>query len=879
MIPIKLELKNFMSYGEDVQPLDLTGMHLACLSGDNGNGKSALLDAITWALWGKARASDDELIRLGTEEAQVIFHFRLGDDMYRVIRARSRKNVGSSMWEVYIADGGGERSTSNANPDNPKSEIRNPKSPNTNHLTPATWRPITGQGIRDTGRVIQRILRMDYDTFINSAYIQQGRADEFTKQAVGKRKEILADILDLSRYDVLEQKAKERRNESDLQVKDLEREIAEIQDELAHEPEYESRLVENKAQREKVEAEIKSADSSLRKLYARDADLQSKKNRLQEMERSVQGLQADIVNLRTQKTEQERRVARSREALADKERITAGMEELCAARERVVDLDKRLQELRKLEHEKSGLEQQILAEKHKLELERQSLAKELAELETRVVVGTKQATEASSLREQVAKLDELDKRRSQLQVEAARESERWTDLKSRYERMLQVKEELDGKVKMLGESAECPLCQTELGHDKHSAIVADYASRIKDADARIGEFKREGADAKNKRDAAQKECADIDAQLKAGLEVRRRLAQVEQIVSQAEQHAQQLPEIKARLEVKSKTLAEDTFALEQRTKLVEIVASISKLQYSPEEHQRVREELSSLAEFESLAAALQLAEEGLPADEQSLKTTEALMGAREASIRESEAATKELSAALADLPALTTEIAEISKSLAVQRQTDREVTGRIATLEQSLARCKTLRTESMEKVKGLENARADRSVYTDLTAAFGKKGVQALIIENAIPEIQEETNRLLSRMTDNAMQISIETVREKKTGGAAETLDIRISDDMGTRAYELYSGGEAFRVNFALRIALSKLLARRAGARLQTLIIDEGFGTQDGKGREKLVEAIDSIKEDFELILVITHIDELKDAFPTRIEISKDTSGSQISVL
>lgn len=77
---------------------------------------------------------------------------------------------------------------------------------------------------------------------------------------------------------------------------------------------------------------------------------------------------------------------------------------------------------------------------------------------------------------------------------------------------------------------------------------------------------------------------------------------------------------------------------------------------------------------------------------------------------------------------------------------------------------------------------------------------------------------------------------------------------------------------------MSRLLAGRSGARLQTLIIDEGFGTQDGKGREKLIEAIDSIKDDFELILVISHIDELKDAFPTRIEVTKDEYGSQITV-
>jgi exonuclease SbcC len=85
-------------------------------------------------------------------------------------------------------------------------------------------------------------------------------------------------------------------------------------------------------------------------------------------------------------------------------------------------------------------------------------------------------------------------------------------------------------------------------------------------------------------------------------------------------------------------------------------------------------------------------------------------------------------------------------------------------------------------------------------------------------------------------------------------------------------------VNFALRIALSKLLARRAGASLQTLVIDEGFGSQDDQGRERIVEAIRAIQHEFELILVITHLTDLKDAFPTRIEVFKTPAGSTISV-
>jgi exonuclease SbcC len=94
----------------------------------------------------------------------------------------------------------------------------------------------------------------------------------------------------------------------------------------------------------------------------------------------------------------------------------------------------------------------------------------------------------------------------------------------------------------------------------------------------------------------------------------------------------------------------------------------------------------------------------------------------------------------------------------------------------------------------------------------------------------------------------------------------------------MYSGGEAFRVNLAIRIALSKLLAHRAGARLQTLVIDEGFGSQDEQGLDRLVEAIRAIQGEFDKILIITHLADLRDLFPVRIEVTKTPAGSVIEV-
>ena len=119
MIPISLTLRNFMSYGEEGQTLSFDGIHVACLTGDNGNGKSALLDAITWSLWGKTRASavqsvtEDDLIRRSADEMEVRFEFELNDQKYRVVRKRRRGKPGD--WQLaqsmpegdYAAIGGG----------------------------------------------------------------------------------------------------------------------------------------------------------------------------------------------------------------------------------------------------------------------------------------------------------------------------------------------------------------------------------------------------------------------------------------------------------------------------------------------------------------------------------------------------------------------------------------------------------------------------------------------------------------------------------------------------------------------------------------------------------------------------------------------------
>ncbi|GAI78869.1 unnamed protein product, partial [marine sediment metagenome] len=186
MIPVKLNLKNFLSYGEEMPPLDFTQFHIACLSGANGQGKSALLDALTWSIWGEGRKgsqekkADNSLLRTGQKDMQVEFIFDLEGDRYRIIRSFSHAGKSSRVSLEFQAYDQKENK----------------------------YISLTCPSTRETQERIIKTLKLDYQTFINSAFILQGRIDEFSRKTARERKEVLSEILGLSHYDELTNLAK-----------------------------------------------------------------------------------------------------------------------------------------------------------------------------------------------------------------------------------------------------------------------------------------------------------------------------------------------------------------------------------------------------------------------------------------------------------------------------------------------------------------------------------------------------------------------------------------------------------------------------------------------------------------------------------------------
>ena len=314
--------------------------------------------------------------------------------------------------------------------------------------------------------------------------------------------------------------------------------------------------------------------------------------------------------------------------------------------------------------------------------------------------------------------------------------------------------------------------------------------------------------------------------------------------------------------------------------MTEIKQRIAVFKYQPAEHQKIKEAITQLEHFEQEKHKLEKVLENISRIEENLQKIKKAQQDKEKTHQRIAAVRQKLSFDQKEINKIIKLVGEKQIDLNKLRSQLAQTQAQAGALQEKLARIKTLSQEIKQQKLQLNTISTEKSQYEELVVAFGKRGIQAMIIETALPELEEETNKLLNKMTDGRMQVRFLTQRQKKTSAEVmETLDIIISDEMGVKNYEMYSGGEAYRINFAIRIALSKLLANRAGARLQFLVIDEGFGTQDVAGRESLIEAINSISDDFAKILVITHIQELKDAFATRIEVIKDQAGSHYEVI
>ena len=1017
MVPVRLELKNFLSYGTDAPPLDFEAFDVACLSGGNGEGKSALLDAMTWAIWGEARKSsgkrkpDDELIRIGARHMEVTFTFDLESTRYRVTRSFSKSATGKTTtsdleFQVYA----------------PEDE---------------SYRPLTGSTQRETQARIDDAVGLDYDTFINSAFLLQGRSDEFTQKSPSKRKEILVRILNLSRYERLEDRARDRWRAAKQQQQRAEGEVERLQAALDDVPEWEDErdeLREAIEQQQRTLAELRETEKTLTQ---RRADLDAKAREAASVRDTIASLDDRIEEARTEMTALDERIEEAdallekgeeiraandryeelqeeRDALDEKRDLHRGVEKQIeqkrtTLRERTNKLERRLD---RLTVERKGFEdslsecvsklakrsavqeklrsaqaarqrvRELSVRKQKRERlvrrkeearrtlvgQREQLRGELDGLRNQIEEEQNALEQRSELQETVKKLSEKNEQRQALEdrlatleaegkkiTQSIREQE--GQLEARREECAQEQAELERFRAADGET--CPTCGSELTDAHRREVEKTLSTKIEDLEQQIRERKSQLQEQKERRNALRTQYAEVRQELQAladvaekrattreqlralddtadalqahteqanrlreqleagayGAEARRtwqhcaqrlaelsfdpsayealqdeaaqvdryhdRLRELEEVEGRRdelerkiEQHDREIQELREALDDKSAFAA-------LREQIDDLREKLDEVGFSPERFQEVREELRELSDAPTRYSELQQAQRNRDDwAEQRQRVRDQVEDLHEKK-RDAQERLEALETSISGKEELEEERAEVAEAVSEAESTLNDLQQRFGMLNERLDQAERDREALAAAKEERDEAKHERQLYDHLRTAFGKHGIPSLIIEETLPEIEERANRILDRLTDGRMHVRLETLKEKKSGGTKETLEIIITDEQGMpRPYETFSGGESFRVNFALRVALAQLLAERSGVRVRTLVIDEGFGTQDEEGIERLVEAIQSIRHDFAKVLVITHLERLKQAFPVRIEVEKDpATGSTFEIV
>jgi DNA repair protein SbcC/Rad50 len=853
MIPLKLTLLNFMCYRDNVPTINFESIHTACISGSNGHGKSALIDAITWALWGQSRAaSDDELVHSGQMETQVDFEFAVTGQRYGIIRKHARpknqKSSGQTILEFHL-------------------------------ITPEGVKVLTGDTVTQTQQKIIQVLHMDYDTFVNSAYIRQGHSNEFTRKRAGERKQVLSNILQLAVYDDLEERAKVLSKEQQNTLDQIEAVVGVIHEELVRRSEYQTEYEKAQIELKRVESETTEFESLMGSLRKDKELLENKKAQLTEIEEHLQEMKRNY-DLWTKQAEQCRtRFQSYAEILTQRESIETGCANLKETRLVVGESDRNLIRFNTLKDTKHNLDIAVVKTRMELDRARAVAQNNISEMMKSVEKLPSIQQELQQLAGYLKKIDEAEQQAliKREKSQDKKSSLQW--LNSEQTRLKTEIKEVEEKLKMLAhqEDATCPLCESELGPEGQLRIEGKYKTQKSALSEALQKNLIEIKTLSVEVIALDSEIKQTEDKIKHAREASQtKQGRLEKAAADTAEAAQKCRNERKTLEEIERHLESKDLAPVEQASLSKIEKEMAELAYDPQRHEQLKLQAAELNKFEELMRKLNEADRSISREktdeEQACKTSKELSEKIE-NARQRE---RTLKIELDSMTGVTEELqkaeAEYQVRLAAQRQI-REVMGG--------AKARLDRLDDLEKRLKEKNSQAalavkQNQIYKDLAQAFGKKGLQAMLIEMAIPEIESEANRLLMRMTDNRMSIKLETQRTTKKGEIQETLDINISDELGTRNYEMFSGGESFRIDFAIRIALSKLLAHRAGAPLPTLIIDEGFGTQDTNGIEKIKEAITSIQDDFEKILVITHIADFKDAFPMQIEVVKTPEGSTV---
>jgi exonuclease SbcC len=716
---------------------------------------------------------------------------------------------------------------------------------------------------------------MDYRTFTASAFFVQGRSDDFLRMRPEGRREVFSQLLGLEAYERLAEAARLRaRDASSRRAEHARRAVL-----LAGAP----------AELVVVEKEVDVARATL---VRSTTDADAAKARLDDVRADLlelEKVEVIITSEREQLSVIDSAIEQFREQIAARQSDLAGIDDLLARGDEARDAVAELHVLRSADEEArqrqiraSELERKKTQIAERIEGERKAISMRHHANTVRLKALTKETGDLDKLERKLREIEQRLRESSDPRPAIGEVRVQLDDANRSCARLEEQLRSIDAHVAEVKEKTEliacgggeCPICGTTLDAAHRAKVKRSLQSDEQ-------EWVREGDSVRAGLATARKESARTSEELerleKALGEHEKLTATATELLARLDRRTSleaQIATARREVELDGNALRDDAFEAELRSALSEIEAELGEL-YDPAEHERIRARIGELRLYESLEAQIKQAagrRDGIAREvEDAHARLAATSGKRESRLGR----IAELEVRVAPIVALRERVGQTDADYAAALSAATAAESDLARLLERLEGA-TRSVAELCSAKGSETeAAAEHRRYQRLAEAFGRNGIPQRIIENERPQLEHEANRILGRLCDDPMTVHLQFHRETKSGKTRETLEIVVRPHDGDpRDFAMFSGGEAFRIAFAVRLAMSKLLVRRAGARLETLVIDEGFGSQDPQGRERLIEAINLARGEFRKVLVITHLEDLKDQFGAQVVVTKGPDGS-----
>ena len=782
-----LALQNFRQHADTRIVFD-TG--LTGIIGANGSGKTTVLEAIAWAIYGNAAARGTrETLRFNRAGARaavrVELDFELGGHRYRVVRGLTSAELFLDGAAVPIAES------------------------------------VTG-----VSELLTRRLGMTREEFFNTYFTGQKELSVMAAMGPAERGQFLSHVLGYERLRAAQERLREARRAIVAELAGLRQGMPDPDAVMRQMAETERRLADSRDRAQSARAEHARAAAAVAAVMPRWEKVQREREQLQAVLSELRVAEGEAASLRR-----------------DDERITRELAEVAAARAEREALARELAPYAALQAEFQRLETLAREEgrRQTLSESRAALADELARLRerrARIESAPRHETETQGqLEEKREELEALDGRLEAARTDWVRDRQeaetRRQTLRDQFKELQAQRERLAAA----GEEGTCPTCARPLAGSLRPVLDL--------LDAQLETVRVDGQYYKNRVD----QLMEMPAEVKE-LDERRRAVF-------AEVGALERKLMKVQLAVQELAqLGGDLSAKEEREAQLARELDAIPAGYDAVRHGVVRRELDRLMPLDAKATRLsaQIDREGALAREQgAVREHVAALGARLAALAARRQAVtvpeEEFAAVRAEFERASAEMRAVELTV-VQAETDAQNAATALEVAERAVR------ELAERQKLLADLTGRKRLHDELDRAY--TDLRTDLNFQLRPELADLAGGFLSDLSDGRYsQIELD-----------DDYEVHVLEDGVPKP--VISGGEEDLANLVLRLAISQMIAERAGQPFALLVLDEIFGSLDELHRASVLDLLRRLQDRFEQVILITHIESVRDMLDHVISVRFD---------